>query len=169
MKATKIVGLTSTQIGALAENLLANLLMIESKGRLSPFQPIADDDGIDVLIFDKVTGSSLPIQVKARTSTIYKSGTKERGNIAHFEVRKTALKLERDVLFACILLNENMTSIESAWLIPSSDLVTIARSNESKFIIRASKSSESKDKYSQFRHASAKTFAKALIKRFDAA
>jgi hypothetical protein len=34
--------LSSTQIGAIAENLVANELMIESKGRLSPFQPIAE-------------------------------------------------------------------------------------------------------------------------------
>ena len=53
--------LTSTQIGALAENVVANELMIESGGRLSPFQPIADDDGIDLLVYDKVTGNALPI------------------------------------------------------------------------------------------------------------
>ena len=38
------MSLTSTQIGTLAENLIANELMIESSGRLSPFQPIADDE-----------------------------------------------------------------------------------------------------------------------------
>ena len=68
--------LTSTQIGTLAENLVTNELMIESSGRLSPFQPIADDDGIDVLIYDKVTGKALPIQIKARTNTINKAGEK---------------------------------------------------------------------------------------------
>jgi hypothetical protein len=66
--------LSSTQIGVLAENLVANELMIESEGRLSPFQPIADDDGIDVLIYDKITGNALPVQIKARTNTINKPG-----------------------------------------------------------------------------------------------
>jgi hypothetical protein len=62
--------LSSTQIGVLAENLVAN----EPEGRLSPFQPIADDDGIDVLIYDKITGNALPVQIKARTNTINKPG-----------------------------------------------------------------------------------------------
>lgn len=159
--------LTSTQIGSLAENLLANLLMIESKGRLSPFQPIADDDGIDLLIFDKITGLSIPIQVKARTNTIYKSGTQERGNIVHFEVRKIALKSERSFLFACILLNSSMTSIDCAWLIAASDLIETARSNDTKFILRANKSNASKDKHTKFRYESVEALAHALIEQFN--
>ena len=59
--------LSATQIGAIAENLVANELMIESKGRLSSFQPVADDDGINVLIYDKQTGRAVPIQIKTRT------------------------------------------------------------------------------------------------------
>ena len=60
--------LTSTQIGAIGEDIVASGLMIASHGRLSPFQPVADDDGIDLLIYDKKTGKALPIQVKSRLS-----------------------------------------------------------------------------------------------------
>jgi hypothetical protein len=52
--------------------------MIESNGRLTPFQPIADDDG---LIYDKVTGKSVPIQIKARTNTLKKSDSSGRENL----------------------------------------------------------------------------------------
>lgn len=80
--------LTSTQIGVLAENLVANELTIESKGHLSPFQAIADDDGVGILIYDKKTGKAIPLQIKARTNTINKRGKQERSNTAHFTVRK---------------------------------------------------------------------------------
>ena len=62
--------LSSTQIGTIAENHVANMLMITSGGRLSAFQPVADDDGIDLLIYDKKSGRALPAQVKSRTVTI---------------------------------------------------------------------------------------------------
>ena len=68
----------------MAENLVANEVKIESGGRLSPFQPIADDDGIDVLFYDKVIGGSIPIQIKARTKTVNKPGSKISGNTVHF-------------------------------------------------------------------------------------
>ena len=67
--------LTSTQIGAIAESLVANAIMVHSKGRLSPFVPLADDDGIDLLVYDKRTGRAVSLQIKARTVTLFKPGT----------------------------------------------------------------------------------------------
>ena len=60
--------LTSTQIGAIGEDIVASGLMIASGGRLSPFQPVAAADGIDLHIYDKKTGKALSIQVKSRLS-----------------------------------------------------------------------------------------------------
>lgn len=51
---------TSTQLGAIAEILIANALMVHSGGRLSPFTAMADDDGIDLLVYDKQSGQALP-------------------------------------------------------------------------------------------------------------
>lgn len=45
--------LTSTQIGAIGESVVAVGLTLTSQGRLAPFKPFADDDGIDLLIYDK--------------------------------------------------------------------------------------------------------------------
>ena len=61
------MALTSTQVGLVAENLVINALLKASSGRLVPFRPVADDYGIDLLLYDKVTGRVLPLQVKART------------------------------------------------------------------------------------------------------
>ena len=55
--------LTSTQIGAIGESVVAVGLTLTSQGRLAPFKPFADDDGIDLLIYDKETKRALPIQV----------------------------------------------------------------------------------------------------------
>jgi hypothetical protein len=62
--------LSGTQIGAIAENHVANMLIITTGGRLSEFQRVADDDGIDLLIYEKRSGRALPPQVKCRTVAI---------------------------------------------------------------------------------------------------
>jgi hypothetical protein len=142
--------LTSTQIGILAENLVANELMIESQGRFSPFQPIADDDGIDVLIYDKKTGKALPIQIKARTNTINKAGKKVRGNTVHFEVRKATLKAGRRALLLCVLLDASLKKTDRAWLLDLTSLDGIATSRNNKFVIRANRQVSSEDKYKKF-------------------
>ncbi|MEQ8282918.1 MAG: hypothetical protein RIC04_14270 [Parvibaculum sp.] len=56
---------TSTQIGAIGEAAVASALILGSGGRLAPFRPFADDDGVDLLVFDKVTRKAVPVQVKA--------------------------------------------------------------------------------------------------------
>jgi hypothetical protein len=90
--------LTSTQIGAIGENLLVNAVMKESEGRLSPFHPLADDDGLDVLFFDKKTGGSLAVQLKCRTVALRKRNSEERGNTIHFNVRKATFSEARQAI-----------------------------------------------------------------------
>ena len=141
--------LTSTQIGALAENLIANELMIESGGRLSPFQAIADDNGIDLLIHDKQTGKTIPLQIKSRTSTLKKNGGTTSTNTVHFEVRKSAVNLNSDACLLCILLSSDLRSTERAWLIPMSELPKIASTTSSKYFIRPSRSLSSNDKFKE--------------------
>jgi hypothetical protein len=159
--------LTSTQIGILAENLVANELMIESSGRFSPFQPIADDDGIDVLIYDKITGKAVPIQIKARTTTINKAGKQERGNTAHFEVRKATLKAERRALLLCVLLDASLRKTDRAWLINLTSLPAIAANRKNKYVIRASRQMTSKDKYRQFQCKDIAEVSQRLVEYFE--
>lgn len=159
--------LSSTQIGAIAENLVANELMIESKGRLSPFQPIADDDGLDVLIYDKVTGRAVPIQIKARTRTLKKKGSLERGNIAHFEVKKSSHRDDRHALLLCVLLSPDLRSTERAWLLPLQELPELSAVRESKYVIRANKLLTSNDKYKKYRFGNIADISKVLIENFE--
>ena len=57
--------LSTTQLGAISETLIAAQLMLVSDGRFSTFTPQADDDGIDLILLDKETRKTIPIQIKA--------------------------------------------------------------------------------------------------------
>lgn len=142
---------SSTQLGAIAENLIANTLMIESGGRLAPFLPQADDDGIDLLIYDKETGKALPAQIKSRTVALKKRGSQERGNTVHFEVRHAAFKAERFAALICVLTSDRGYGIDCAWVIPMTALPGLARQFPTKYVIRPSKSAHSKDRCTDYR------------------
>ena len=161
--------LTTTQIGAIAENLIANELMVESGGRLSPFQPIADDDGIDVLIYDKVTGNAIPIQVKARTNTLLKANSlgRERGNTAHFEVKKSTHNGERQVQLLCVLLRPDLKGVERAWLLPLHELEQLSNVKKDKYVIRANKQLSTNDRFKEFQCKDVSEVSQRLINIVD--
>ncbi len=160
--------LSSTQIGSIAENLIANEVMIESGGRLSPFQPIADDDGIDVLFYDKITGHSLPVQIKARTKTINKSKSNSPGNSVHFEVRKATLDTDRNAYLLCILLDNSLRHTERAWFLPLAALPEFASNRDTKYVIRANRNITTRDKYKPFQCKDVKEVCKRMTKVLEA-
>lgn len=163
--------LSSTQIGALAESIVANELMIASGGRLTSFNPMADDDGIDILIYDKKTGEAIPLQIKSRTNTIAKPGKSERGNTVHFEIREAALKNKKRGYLLAVLFDPDLRGIERAWLIPLRSVPRIFSSigKRKKFVMRANRSKETKDRYARYQHEDLHSVAKELISKFHAA
>ncbi|MFL6261143.1 MAG: hypothetical protein ACJ76Y_15695 [Thermoanaerobaculia bacterium] len=160
---------TSTQLGAIAENLVANVLMLESSGALSPFVPQADDDGIDLLIYNKESGKALPAQVKSRTVALKKRGTEERGHVVHFEIRAATYRAERFAAAILVLTNESGYGIECAWVVPMRLLPQVARSAGKKFVIRASKSPTSKDRYTSYRCLSTSELYQKIMVQLDEA
>jgi hypothetical protein len=157
------MALTSTQIGAIGENLLVNAVMKASDGRLTAFQPIADDDGLDVLFFDKLSGNSIALQLKCRTVTLYKRGTKERGNGVHFEVRKATFNEARRAYLVAGLLNEELTHFLTTWLVPMSEISKVARDGKKKWVMRASKATASRDRCTPYRCHSIDQLVERLI------
>jgi hypothetical protein len=143
-----MAGPSSTQIGAIAVSHVANVLMISSGGRLSAFWPVADDDGIDLLIYDKVTGRALPAQVKSRTVALKKRGSSERGNVVHFEIRKATFRSDRYACAILVLLSADASTIERAWVIPMLDLPRYAASRATKYVLRVSKALDTADRCS---------------------
>ncbi|MBC5767575.1 hypothetical protein [Ramlibacter albus] len=156
--------LTSTQIGVIGENVVANALLLASGGRLSPFYSIADDDGIDLLVYDKETGVAIPVQVKTRTKTLNKSGTTTPGSGVHFEVREAALREFDYAHLVAVLLHEDMTEIRRSWLIPMPVLRGVARVAKDKFVIRPNAERSSLDKFTPFRCNSPANLSERLIK-----
>ena len=138
---------SSTQIGAIAVNHVANALMISSRGRFSVFTPAADDDGLDLLVYDKTSGHAFPIQVKSRTVTLKKRGSGERGNIVHFELRKATYREERYGYAVLVLLSADASAVERAWLVPMRELKKYAASRRNKYVLRPSKVQFSSDRY----------------------
>ena len=157
---------TSTQIGAIAENLVVNALVLRSRGRFAPFSPFADGEGIDVLVYDKVTGSVIPLQVKARTVALKKRKSEDRGNIVHFEVREVAMRKNRRTYLLAVLLGQQATIIDTAWLIPLAKLEAIARKQGTKYVIRAKRSATSSDKFHPYFCESIQSLVDRLTKLF---
>ena len=143
--------LSSTQIGAIGENILVNTVMKSSKGRLSAFKPAADDDGLDVLFFDKQTGKSVAIQFKCRAATDRNGYSKLRGHTAQFDVRKATIKEARRAYLVAALLNEDMTDFVCAWFISMKKLQEVGKLKSDKYVITPSKAANSKDKYVNYR------------------
>lgn len=158
------MSLTSTQIGVIGENLLINAVMKASDGRLSPFQPVADDDGLDVLFYDKQTGNAVAIQLKCRTKTTRKRGVEERGNIVHFEVRGATFNQARQAYLVAALCNEGLTEFLASWLIPMSELPEVARKASTKLVIRPSKAMNSLDRFAPYRCHTADELASRIIR-----
>jgi len=126
--------------------------MKASAGRLSPFQPIADDDGLDVLFYDKVTGNSVAIQLKCRTVTIKNSYTGKYGNTVHFQVRQATFNEARRTYLVAALLKDELTQFAATWFIPMALLPTIGKgTNQGHWVIRPSKSATSADRFSAYR------------------
>lgn len=155
--------LSSTQVGAIGENLLANAVMKASDGRLSPFQPLADDDGLDVLFFDKLTGNSVAIQLKCRTVTIRKRNSEERGNIVHFEVRKATFNEARRAYLVAALVNDELTDFVATWFIPMAQLPSVGKDISDKWVIRPSKAADSADRYTPYRSLTPKALVQRII------
>jgi len=107
--------------------------MKASNGRLSPFKSVADDDGLDVLFFDKKTGNSVAIQLKCRTKT--DSG----GNTAQFDVREATYREERRAFVVAALLNEKMTEFVCSWFIPMKEVKRVGNKKSNKYVIAPSK------------------------------
>lgn len=160
MQSLDSYSLTSTQIGAIGEAVVAVGLTLASGGRLAPFKPFADDDGIDLLIYDKLTKLALPVQVKSRTKF-----DNEKAQTVQFDVqRSTYTDQGGSYLFAVVLDGSAMVC---SWLVPMSDLRHSARSTKNKLSIVPSAKPTSNDRYTPYRRHSFEDAAAHLIQAFS--
>lgn len=156
-----VMSATSTQVGAIGELITAAGIMEASHGRLSPFKPLADDDGLDLLVLDKQTRKTVPIQIKCRR------GFDNAGaQTVQFDVRlKTFVELA-DGYVLCIRLEG--TTASTFWLIPASELRGVARPGTEKLIVVGSAKAASEDRYSPYRMTSFAEVVSRILERTHA-
>jgi hypothetical protein len=149
-------GLTSTQVGAIGECLVAAGILDASNGRLSPFKPVADDDGMDLLLFDKENRRAIPLQIKAR-----RSYDDEKAQTVQFDVRLKTFAREGEgyVLF----LKMAGASVETFWLVPAKDLPAVARETSTNLTIMPSTKPTSNDRLTPYRMTSMHEVAARLL------
>ncbi len=154
--------LSTTQIGRIGENIVGAQLMLASAGRLSPFVPLADDGGVDLLVHDKVTGCSVTVQVKGRVA-------KDDSALGYvqFDVRTSTFRDGPDMFLLAVLLDMQQGSVQRAWLIPMAELPAISMRKAEKLAITPSPNSASKDRYTPYRCQDMREVAERLIDHLD--
>jgi hypothetical protein len=58
------------------------------------------------------------VQLKCRTGALFKPGPTERGNLVHFEVRKSTFNDARQAFLVAALLDEGLSRLAEAWFVP---------------------------------------------------
>ena len=149
-------GLTSTQKGAIGESIVTTGLLLASRGQLSPYRPVADDDGIDLLLVDKLSRDIVQLQVKARTGVDDK-----KAETVQFDVRLNTFAEGARGYVLGILLDES--TMKKAWLIPLSGLRNVAKSSSEKLVIVASAKEASNDRFRMFRHDGFASLAQTIL------
>lgn len=154
--------LSSTQLGKIGETIVGAQLMLISSGRLTPFLPLADDDGVDLVVRDKVTGATVPLQIKCRVA-------KEGDTLGYtqFDVRAATFRRDAGTFLLAILMNLRNGEVERAWLIPSAELPEIASQKADKLTITPNPSPSSQDRYTPYRCQSLQEVVERLATWLD--
>ncbi len=87
--------------------------MAQSGGRLSPFEPLSDDHGIDLVVIDKATGRAMPIQVKS-----WLLSPDRPVKTVQFDVRKATFSDMKTGVIIAVVMDPDTLAMTVAWLIP---------------------------------------------------
>ncbi len=148
--------LSSVQKGKVTEALVASTLILASDGRLSPFAPISDDCGIDLIVLDKQTHLSLPIQIKSRIANPARQ-------TIQFNVRKATLNDLPNRYLLGVLFDPENIALTASWLVPMSRVSEVAVDKPDKYTLAPSMQVSSKDRYQEFRLNTASEMAAAIL------
>jgi hypothetical protein len=153
---------TSGQLGTAAEIMIACQLMLASQGRLSSYVPLVDDDGIDVMVHDKLTRRSLGLQVKSWTFL-----SEDRPRTVQFDVGLNTWRKDASLFLLAVAMDGLAAQMETAWLMPSDTVKTVANVGSKKMSLTPNPRHTSQDRYAPYRLASMSAVASALAEVFD--
>lgn len=149
--------LTSSQRGKIAELHVATALMAQSGGRLSPFEPLSDDHGVDLVVVDKVSGNALPIQVKS-----WFLAPERPVKTVQFDLQKSTYTIDGRGAAICALMDPDTLAIIMSWMIPLSDIPNVATEQPKKYAMVPSRMENSRDKYVPYRHTNIASLTRAV-------
>lgn len=150
------LNLSSSQKGKVTETLVAATLILASGGRLSPFVPISDDHGIDLIVLDKQTHRSISVQVKSAIPNA------ARGTVA-FDVRKATHSEAPGRYLIAVAFDPATVALTASWLMPLSEIALLSTEKPDKYALTPNPSPTSNDRYARFRQADAKALADAVL------
>ncbi|MEN0654001.1 MULTISPECIES: hypothetical protein [Hyphobacterium] len=154
---------TSGQLGTAAEIMVACQLMLASGGRLSSYVPLVDDDGIDVMVHDKLTHQSLGLQIKSWTFL-----SEARPQTVQYDVGRTTWRDDARLFLLCVAIDGHTAQLEVAWLIASREVPAVSNLRAKKMSLTPNPRANSKDRYAPYRQNDMAAVADALTAVFDA-
>jgi len=153
-------GLTSTQKGKVNEYLVAASILLASSGRLSPFVPLSDDHGIDLIALDKVSQRSICLQVKSAVASA-------KRKTVQFDVQKSTFRPVPNLLLLAVLFEPATVSVGTSWLIPMVDVPSVSVDQPDKYALSPSPVASSRDRYQPYRHEGPHALVESLLWQFD--
>ena len=114
----KAIKISSKQKGDIAENRVAEIITLGSKGQLTCYTPNSDDDGIDLVVNPKGTIEPLFMQIKSRFGL-------QKGRFVQ-NVGKTTFNSNPYFYLLFIYFSQDSLEVEKLWLVPSMDFETVA-------------------------------------------
>jgi hypothetical protein len=154
------VGLTSTQKGKVNEYLVAASILLASSGRLSPFVPLSDDHGIDLIALDKASQRSVYLQVKSAVAS-------HKRKTVQFDVQKSTFRPVPNLLLLAVLFEPTTVSVGTSWLIPMADVPSVSVDQSDKYALTPSTVATSRDRYQRYRHEGPHSLVAALLEMLD--
>lgn len=106
------MGLSDNQKGRIIEQLVAATLMLQSDGTLRVSVPIVDDEGVDLVVGNRLNDKTLILQIKSRFNL----------NKGRFKanVRRATCKPDANRFLLFVLFEKASATLgESCWLVPA--------------------------------------------------
>lgn len=141
----------------MAELAVAAALMLGSDGRLSPFVPLSDDHGVDLVVADKATGRLAPVQVKSWSALPLAAGR------VQFDVKAATAHGGRDTLLVCVHFDPEAAAIRASWVMAMDRVSDLVKLKSGTYALRPSVRPNSRDKFRRYRHATVPSMVRAVM------
>ena len=117
--------LTETQKGKLAQDLLAQVCLIGSNGKISVALPMVDDEAIDLIFYLRgLSEKTLFAQVKSR----WTSSEGVKGGKFRTQVRKASFHARDNYYLIFVAYDEDkLQLVQPLWFVPSTEFVRLTK------------------------------------------